>query len=256
MASTVDTLVSAIRNSVGTHSRGAVASDCDGTIWSGDIGEDVFLHFMRHGDLREPAASAVVEEARARGVDRSGKPLDVLRRYYDAFTKGAVPEERMYEMMVWCFGGWHRDEVAKFADDVIAQENLESRIFPEMRRVFDAIRDHTAIVLVSGSPYFVIRRACHLIGVDEDRVVAACARWNTLDMMLADVVRPITYGHGKVVNFRAAFKDVQLHAAFGDSGFDFELLAESRLPVMVRPKALLREKCRALPAAQELIVTG
>ncbi len=74
--------------------------------------------------------------------------------------------------------------------------------------------------------------------------------------MLADVVRPITYAHGKVKNFRAAFKDVHLHAAFGDSGFDYELLAESRLPVMVRPKPALREKCRALSLSRELVVTG
>ncbi len=248
-------LTAAIRNSIKAHSRGAIATDCDGTVWSGDIGEDVFVHFTRHGDLREPAASAVLVEARAFDLDTSGAPLDVLKRYYEAFTKGAVPEERMYEMMVWCFGGWRRDEVVKFVDQVLVEENLAARIFPEMHALLDAVRPSTAIVLVSGSPDFVIKRACHMLGVDEDHVVAARSRWDG-DVMLADVERPITYAHGKVVNFRASFPDAHLHAAFGDSAFDYELLAESRFPVMVRPKQALRDKCAVLPDARELVVTG
>jgi phosphoserine phosphatase len=255
MLCTHQDLTAVINDSIDSNSRGAIASDCDGTVWSGDIGEDVFVHFMRHGDLREPAASATLAEAGACGVDTSGAPLDVLKRYYEAFTRGEVPEERMYEVMVWCFGGWRRDEVVQFVDHVLLEESLAARIFPEMHALLDAVRPHTAIVLVSGSPDFVIKRACHMLGVDEDHVVAARSRWHG-DVMLADVERPITYAHGKVVNFRAAFPDAHLHAAFGDSGFDYELLAESRFPVMVRPKQALRDKCAGLAGARELVVTG
>ena len=44
---------------------GVVATDGDGTLWSGDIGEDLFFAFVDHGRFEEPALEAIRREARA-----------------------------------------------------------------------------------------------------------------------------------------------------------------------------------------------
>src|ERR1043165_2486291 len=62
----VDEILRAIDTAAKATPGGAIAFDGDGTLWSGDIGEDFFDAAMKHGPLevtREPLAREAVEGA-------------------------------------------------------------------------------------------------------------------------------------------------------------------------------------------------
>ena len=50
---------------------GVVATDGDGTLWSGDVGEDLFHAFLEHGRVEAPAHEAIGLEAREKETDIS-----------------------------------------------------------------------------------------------------------------------------------------------------------------------------------------
>src|SRR5262245_49380326 len=52
--------------------RTLVAFDADGTLWSGDVGIDIFEALMRVDGVREAARAALEAEARAHGLPATG----------------------------------------------------------------------------------------------------------------------------------------------------------------------------------------
>jgi phosphoserine phosphatase len=232
--------------------RGVVASDGDGTLWSGDVGEDLFHAFIERGRVCEPGLEALRREARDHGLSDAGTGTDVARRINDAYEHGRFPEERVFEIMAWCFAGWTRTEVAAFARETVEQRGVAARLHPEVMRVLERAR-HAGleVVLVSASPVAIVDAAGALAGFDDAHVVAARSRYEG-DVMLAEVERPIPYGHGKVENLRARIGQRPLLAAFGDNAFDVELLASARVGVAVRPKPRLRERAEKVPGLVEL----
>ena len=100
--------------------RGAIATDADGTLWSGDVGEDLFHAFLSAGRVEPQAEEAMRREARAFHLSDAGRGLDVAQTLYGAYrTGGSYPEERICELMAWCFGGWKDAEMRDFARDVV-----------------------------------------------------------------------------------------------------------------------------------------
>src|SRR5690242_10827943 len=73
---------------------GVVATDGDGTLWTGDVGEDLFHAFLEHGRVEAPAADAIRREAREQRLSDAGTGQEVARRIYDAYVEGRFPEER------------------------------------------------------------------------------------------------------------------------------------------------------------------
>jgi phosphoserine phosphatase len=232
---------------------GVVATDGDGTLWTGDVGEDMFHAFLDHGRVHPSAFDAIVRDARAHGVSDAGTGSDVARGIYDAYCEGRFPEERMCELMTWCFAGWTEGEVRAFARDVIDKSKLASRLHPEVMSVLERARSASIeVVLVSASPFAVVLEAGSRVGFDAERVVAARATYEGA-VMRPDVHRPIPYGTGKVTRLRELIGSGRpLYAAFGDNAFDVALLASARVPVAVRPKVRLRERAAAVPGLVEL----
>jgi phosphoserine phosphatase len=231
---------------------GVVASDGDGTLWSGDVGEDLFHAFIEHGEVTEPALDAMRRDARIHGVSDAGGGPDVARRIYDAYLEGRYPEEPICELMAWCFAGWTRDRVRTFARDVIDRVGLEARLHGEVLRVLERARAAgIETVLVSASPLAVVLEAGARLGFDEASVVAARSRFDG-GTMLPDVERPIPYGDGKVTRLRERIGGRALYAAFGDNAFDVALLASARVGVAVRPKPRLRARAHEVPDVVEL----
>src|SRR5579862_9281153 len=121
-----------IEATAGQRPGGLIATDGDGTLWSGDVGEDLFLAFLDHGRV-EPAALAVLQrDAREHGLSDAGGGSDVARRIYAAYLAGGYPEERVCELMTWCFAGWTRSEVDAFARDVVERSGLAKRLHDEL----------------------------------------------------------------------------------------------------------------------------
>jgi phosphoserine phosphatase len=232
---------------------GIVASDCDGTLWKGDVGEDMFHAFVDHGRFEPQAVEALRREAREHALSDAGTGPEIARRIYAAYLGGAFPEERVCELMTWCFAGWTRREVGDFARAVVDQGHLAARQHGEVMAVLERIRRAgIPLVLVSASPRTVVVEAASRFGFDAGQVVAARAAYEE-DVMVAAVERPIPYGPGKVTRLREHLGGPRgLYAAFGDNVFDVALLATARVPVAVRPKPRLRAEADKVPGLVEL----
>jgi phosphatidylglycerophosphatase C len=234
---------------------GVIATDGDGTLWSGDVGDDLFHAFVKHGRVEPPALEAFRRIAHDHSLSDAGHGSEIARRIYAAYLEGAYPEDRMCELMTWCFAGWTRDEVRAFSRMVIDGCGLSGRLHHEVHVVVDRARaSGIEAVLVSASPFAVVREAGLDVGFDEAHVVAARPRY-AADRMLADVERPIPYGPGKVTRLREAIgHDRPLYASFGDNAFDVALLAGASVPVAVRPKPRLRARADEVPGLVELAI--
>jgi phosphatidylglycerophosphatase C len=237
-----------------TGATGVVATDGDGTLWGGDVGDDLFHAFLEHGEVAEPALQAMRREAREHGLSDAGAPVDVARRIQTAFLEGRFPEEPVYELMTWCFAGWTRARVQGFARDVVARGGLDARLHGEVLDVLERARAAgMETMLVSASPFSVVVEAGALAGFAPEQVVAALPRFEG-DVMLPEVERPIPYGPGKVARLLERIgRGRTLCAAFGDNAFDVALLSSARIGVAVRPKPRLRERAHEVAGLVELV---
>ncbi|NUP06365.1 MAG: haloacid dehalogenase-like hydrolase [Polyangiaceae bacterium] len=239
--------------------RGFIAFDGDGTLWSGDLGEELFHALVRDDFFRGSAVERIRADARARSVqwDTSGSPRDTLalaRALDAAFQTGAFPEEPMYELHAWAMAGALRNEIDHFVDRFLASSKLATRLQAEAVSVLEAARARGVdVYIVSASPLPVVEAAAALLGIPPQHVVAATPLYEG-ETMLPDVERPIPYGPGKVENLRRRCPTRPLLAAFGDSAFDAALLRAAEIGVAVRPKQRLRDLVATgeLPGVVEL----
>jgi phosphoserine phosphatase len=217
------------------------------------VGEDLFHAFLKHGRVEAPALRALALEAREHRISDAGTGGEVARRLYDAYVEGHFPEERICELMTWCFAGWSHQEVQAFARTVVVECGLADRLHGELTAVLERVRAADIdLVLVSASPVAVVVEAAALVGIDADHVVAAQPQFEG-ETMVADVHRPIPYAAGKVTRLRERIGASRaLYAAFGDNAFDVALLASAQVSVAVRPKARLRARAGEVEGLVEL----
>jgi phosphoserine phosphatase len=243
------TVVGRITNAIEATPGGAIAFDGDGTLWEGDVGDDLWAAARARGDFRTPALDAMRGEARAYGLDPAG---DVVTTLDTAYEEKRFPEERMYEIVTWCFAGWSRSEVRAFCREVLAKRAHPTKLHPEVVGCLRWAREAGLHVLVvSASPRDVVEEAVAALGVEGKDVLAATPRYAD-DVMQADAERPIPYGDGKVHAIERAIGARTLYAAFGDNAFDVAMLSRARVPVAVRPKERLRARAAEVAALVEI----
>ncbi|CAM4517312.1 HAD family hydrolase [Corallococcus exiguus] len=247
----VEETLERIRREVERTPDGVLAFDGDGTLWSGDVGDDLFMALLEHGGVR-PEARVALERLGARhGVESHPDAVTLAHALFKAFEAGRLPEKDTYEMMAWVFAGWHAEEMRGFALDVVARRGVAGRVHPEARRVVEWARGQGVdCYVVSASPRAVVEAAVREVGITPDFVVA-CTPKEAGGRLLTSVFEPVPYGPGKVNSLRLR-TNRPLYAAFGDNVFDLELLAASRVPVAIRPKARLRDRAADLPALVQL----
>jgi phosphatidylglycerophosphatase C len=224
------------------HADGVVAFDGDGTLWSGDVGEDLFHALLAHKDFRPQAHAQMRAEARENGVavDEAADALHLAERLYAEYLAGRFPEERICELMTWCCAEWTRAEVEAFSAQQLADGHLVPRLHREAIEVLEWAKSAGLdVFLVSASPRTIVEAAAKIVGIAPDHIAAATPIYEG-DRMLAKVHRPIPYGPGKVAALREKIGQRALYAAFGDNAFDVALLGEAFIPVAVRPKPRLR----------------
>lgn len=244
----VDEVVASIRAHASREPGGAVAFDGDGTLWSGDVGEDFFGALLESRRFADAVAEPLVHEARAEGIDASGGAAEVARRIHQAYLAGTFPEERVCEIMTWAFAGWPRAEMEALAEQVVASVDLRARLHDEALAVVAwAKEEGIRVCLVSASPRAIVHAAARLVGVDLANVASATEHRSEGDIVLPSVERPIPYGAGKVAALRTMLGDRPLYAAFGDNAFDVPMLREARVPVAIRPKPRLAERASEVP---------
>jgi phosphoserine phosphatase len=230
----------------------ALAFDADGTLWSGDIGIDAFEALLAKGGVRSWALAALRGEAEAFGIEVSDDPNDQARALYRAYQRGVYPEGRAFSMMAWAFAGYREDEMRAFASELIEDVGLAARVHAEVLPVIRwALDQSMPRLVVSASLLAVVQIAIESLALPMTEIFAMTPAVEQ-GIVRPRVLKPETYGAGKIEALRAAAPDRTLLGAFGDSVFDLPMLCQAEIAVAVRPKPELRAHAASCPGLIEL----
>jgi phosphoserine phosphatase len=230
--------------------RGVVlAFDGDGTLWSGDVGEDLFRAATRESFLLEAGLPALISEAERYHVPlgpAEGDANGVARALFASYLAGQYPERETCAMMTWCYAGRRVREVEALAALVLAHEDLKGRLTHELAPILQWGRDTgVRCVLISASPRAVVEAAGALWGFEPHDVAAATPAVSA-GIIEPRMALPVPYAEDKLTAGRALFGDARWLCAFGDNVFDIDMLRTAELGVAVRPKPKLMTELAAL----------
>lgn len=228
-------------------SAAVMASDGDGTLWRGDVGEDLFELAVAEGLLRPAALAALRGEAAAHDIavaddaDASG----VARELLSSHREGRYPNGPAFAMMAWAFAGFTESELDALCERSLDERGFAERVRPELAPVHAWARDRgVPLWLVSASPTAVAAAAGRRMGIPREQVVAMDPR--VVDgVVLPELGDEPTYRDGKLRRLRACTGETLL-AGFGDSYWDLALIEEARVGVAVAPNPTLRERMAEL----------
>jgi phosphoserine phosphatase len=226
-----------------------LAFDGDGTLWSGDVGEDLFHAATRESFLLEAALPALLREAERYHVPLGPAEADangVARALMASYLAGQYPEREVCAMMAWCYAGHRLREVEALAARVLAQEDWNSRLTQELAPIVQWSRAAgVRRVLISASPRAVVEVAAAQWGFEPGDVTAATPAVSD-GIVEPRMAGPVPYAEDKLTAGRALFGDARWLCAFGDNVFDIDMLRTAELGVAVRPKPKLARELAAL----------
>jgi len=230
----------------------ALVFDADGTLWSGDVSEDVFGYAVENGLLRAEAADALAKTARESGFDAEGSPSAIGKRLFRAYVEGRFGEREVCEVMTWCYAGFTPNELFSLARRVLAERELAGRVNRRLEPILEyARRTGLRALVVSASPQPIVEVAAELWGFSPQQICGARAELDA-GRYAARLAGPIPYAEQKCPAARALIgDDADWLASFGDNVFDVEMLCAARLGVAVNPKRKLRT---ALPNLKNVVL--
>lgn len=204
------------------------AFDCDGTLWSGDLGERFF-----DWELREAC------------VFPDGPGREILSRTwrdrYAAYKRGEVDETTMCGEMVTLHQGISHRHMMQAATRFF-DEFFVVQIFPEMRELIRRLQEIGCDVwAVSSSNDWVIRAAMQHFGIPASNILAAKVELEK-DVATNRLIR-VPSGIGKPQALREVVGK-PIDAAFGNSRWDTEMLAMAKHAFAVNPNPDLEAVAR------------
>jgi phosphoserine phosphatase len=213
--------------------------DADGTLWRGDIAEDAFQLAIDENGIKEEARAQLEAAATEHGVPLGDTPSATCQHVFDAYRAGSFPELAVCELMIWCFAGWTRAELDALARRALERTKHEARRNKCLEPVFDWARaERVRTLIVSASPRWALSVALAPLDIDESDIVASTSVFRD-DRATLELAIPVPYAAAKVSAARGLTHDATWLAAFGDSPFDFEMMAAAKLAVAVQPKPAL-----------------
>lgn len=238
----------------GSSEQVALAFDADGTLWSGDVGFDLFKAALAARALRPAAQSALAAEAHAAGLSASADEdaNEIALRLFAAWAAGDVSDERAFRMMAWAFAGFTDDEMLAFAEETQRASGLAARLHGAAA---DVIRwAHVVgieVWVVSASPRAAVVTGARHFEIPPSRVIGVTP---IIDggLLTTELVEPISYEAGKPLAFAAQAPRAALLAAFGDTASDVPLFLAAQLGVAVGPNDRLRAAAGSVPGLVEL----
>jgi phosphoserine phosphatase len=189
------------------------AFDCDGTLWSGDAGETFF-----DWEIKNTLVPAEVGRT--------------MRARYAEYKAGKVSEDEMCGEMVTMHKGIPEDFMMQAASDFMANK-FPGQIFPEMRDLVHRLHEAGCEVwAVSSSNEWVIRAGMKAFAISDDRILAA--KPVIENGTVTDRLVRTPSGPGKAQALREVVRK-GVDAAFGNSRWDTEMLAEARHGFAINP---------------------
>jgi phosphoserine phosphatase len=218
-----------------------IATDGDGTLWAGDIGQALFDALLAERGVREAADAMLRREAARFDIDLGDAttPSDVAGQLLAAYRAGRYAEDRAFAMMAWAFAGWSLSALTAFTREVLDVFGFEAAVREELKPVLSWAREEDVPVwLVSASPQCAVLAAADVLSIPPERTLSMepARRDAVLEAKLA---QPATYGPGKMLRLSTATGGQPIVAAFGDSSYDLEMLHAAEIPVAVYPAASL-----------------
>jgi phosphoserine phosphatase len=198
------------------------AFDCDGTLWAGDAGETFFQWEMKQGIV----SAEVAQSMRAR---------------YAEYKAGKVSEDDMCGEMVTMHRGISEAVMMQAASDFMGH-SFPGHIFPEMQELVRRLHANGCeIWAVSSSNEWVIRAGMKQFGIAENRILAT--KVEVEDGIVTDRLVRVPSGPGKPRALREVAGRT-IDAAFGNSRWDADMLAEARHGFAVNPNPDLEAAAR------------
>jgi HAD superfamily phosphoserine phosphatase-like hydrolase len=189
------------------------ALDCDGTLWSGDAGQDFFYWSIER--------QIVPDEVATRALPR-----------YSDYKAGKVGEEEMCGEMVTLYQGLSEAGLRQAAESFF-REQVEARIFPEMRELTRRLAQAGCeLWAVSSTNQWVIEAGAARFGIPAERVLAAAAAIE--DGRVTGRLLRVPTGEGKVRVIRQHIRG-PVDASFGNSIHDAAMLSLARHAFAVNP---------------------
>lgn len=225
-----------------------MAFDGDGTLWSGDVGEDLFRAAMRDDFLVDDAMPALLHEAKTHriAVNDAASANAVARVLLAAYLAGHYPERETCAMMAWCYAGHALAEVQALALSALKEQDLASRLHAELSPIIEWSRQHgVRSVLISASPRVVVEPAAEFWGFSPHDIAAATPAIEA-GRVQPRLAAPVPYAEGKLSAGRRLFGNARWLAAFGDNVFDIDMLTTAEVGIAVRPKPKLASELGAL----------
>ncbi len=229
----------------------AVATDADGTLWAGDLGDEAFLLVTQPDDLRGEGRARFLAGARELLGDaaQGSVPEDALS-LMAGYAAGRIDIVPLCALQAECLG--ERDLHEHQALLAAAAERVVPRIHPDVRAFLrEARRLGATLHVVTGSLGTLVAEALRRASVPYD-TVSGGALTVTPGWVRGRLAAPIPLHGGKV----EALRRVGAWPAalgMGDGHWDATFLLGVSTPVLVRPKAAL---VSALAARTDVIIAG
>jgi phosphatidylglycerophosphatase C len=230
----------------------ALCFDADGTLWSGDVGEDMFEFALENRLLRTDALPHLHGLAQLSQLELEAEANAQARSLLHAFRQGALPERAACEMMALGFAGWEPQALSEQIERALNRAQLGTRLFNALAEVFAwAKASGTQVYVISASPDFVVHSAVVHWGLSPEQV-AACAPSVIDGRLSSQLGYPLPYAEDKVRAARKLMGSRRWLASFGDSGFDRAMLEAASIGIATRPKMSLQRCLPELPTVYVL----
>jgi len=231
------------------HRTAYLAFDADGTLWTGDVSDDVFLGACQDDWLLDAAKPGLIREARRAGLPTCGSVSQLAFSLFEAHKQGAIAEVDLYALMAWCYAGRTLEELQAYAVQVLTRQTLGSRIRPEIVQILEWARArNVACYVVSASPTPIVAWAAGKWGFSPAQVIGTMPETQN-DRIIPELADEVPFGANKCKLLKRRTGNSHWLGSFGDSEFDFELLAGAKCAIAVNPKPKLLARLSALSHA-------
>ena len=242
-----DQLIVELEQRVPSDQPSALAFDADGTLWSGDVGDDVFRYAVAQGRLREPARRELEHQAQSRGFEVFEDLNQTAKHLFDAYLAGRYPERDICELMTWCYAGHTLSEMRELAREALEATKHAHRLHEEVGPVLEFARGRgLRTIVISASPRATVELAASAWGFAAHDIAASTPRISA-GMLAPEMDGDLPYAQAKCVAGRALLGTSHWLASFGDNVFDLEMLREAEFGVAVRPKPALQARFAEIP---------
>jgi phosphatidylglycerophosphatase C len=227
----------------------AVATDADGTLWEGDVGDALFRLVTAREALSEASREALAWSCAAWLGESPKSPAAQAEAVIAGHAAGRVDIRDLCDLEAACAGDRPRAEFDALLGEVAAE--FAARMRDESVRLLGALRaEGFAVHVVSGSLGDLVRATLQAAGVTVDRVSGGELAAGE-DAVSSRLVAPIPLHGGKVDALRAA-GHWPAAVGMGDGGWDATFLRGCALPLLVHPKASLLDAMKDHPLVARL----